>query len=388
MILPLLLGLACGPKAPPVAPTQEVALVRYRPAEPTDEAGRFLVQAIPDAQWDAGLQAAAQAMLGAHLSRTARLDPLVASLASARAGFPGQARFLRALTGGAFPDALLDRIEATGPVDLGMAVRRFEDGTALWILAWAPHLAEVDPLPRDLPLDGRVGLRVDLPDHVRASLFLAGPSGPVREIGVVSGAIRWLEGFDTPGAWRVELVREEGEGRGSVALLFSLFVDGPPPALGALPEVAEERPDPRAAEVELMADLNALRAEHGLPAVAPFPLFEPLVREHTALMAAAGHPAHALPGITPGVAVEAANLAHPRADHHEAVAVGANAREALGLVLDSPAHLDALLCAACTHAVIGAALEPVLDRTPRLFLTWELLEMPQGPPQKIDRPRR
>ena len=50
----------------------------------------------------------------------------------------------------------------------------------------------------------------------------------------------------------------------------------------------------------------------------------------------------------------------------------------------SPAHLKNLLCERCTHASIGASLEPVLDRIPRLFVTWELLEFPQGPPREID----
>ena len=34
--------------------------------------------------------------------------------------------------------------------------------------------------------------------------------------------------------------------------------------------------------------------------------------------------------------------------------------------------------------IIGATLEPVLDRVPRLFVTWELLEFQQGPPREID----
>ena len=56
----------------------------------------------------------------------------------------------------------------------------------------------------------------------------------------------------------------------------------------------------------------------------------------------------------------------------------------MALVVDSPAHLAALLCASCTHATIGVALEPVVDRPPRLFVTWELLEFPRGEPMAID----
>ena len=76
-------------------------------------------------------------------------------------------------------------------------------------------------------------------------------------------------------------------------------------------------------------------------------------------------------------------MAHPGARHHEDVAAAATADAALALVADSPGHLRNLLCEACTHASIGVALEPVLDRPPRLFVTWELLEFPQAPPQEI-----
>ena len=65
-----------------------------------------------------------------------------------------------------------------------------------------------------------------------------------------------------------------------------------------------------------------------------------------------------------------------------------NNYEALFLVSDSPGHLRNLLCDTCNHASIGVALEPVLDRIPRLFVTWELLEFPKGPPVEIDRYNR
>ena len=100
-------------------------------------------------------------------------------------------------------------------------------------------------------------------------------------------------------------------------------------------------------------------------------------------MASHGVVAHQIPGVTNGVPSRAAKVAHPRAHHIENVAAAASASEAMELVLDSPAHLGALLCETCTHVAIGAALEPVLDRRPRLFVTWEMLVFPQGTPQKI-----
>jgi hypothetical protein len=66
------------------------------------------------------------------------------------------------------------------------------------------------------------------------------------------------------------------------------------------------------------------------------------------------------------------------------VAVATSAEDALSLVMDSPGHLRNLLCESCTHASIGVALEPVLERRPRIFVTWELLAFPDGAPRPID----
>ena len=99
------------------------------------------------------------------------------------------------------------------------------------------------------------------------------------------------------------------------------------------------------------------------------------------MMAATGVVGHRIAGHTDGVPARAHRTAHPRARHHENVAAAASAEAALALVADSPGHLRNLLCEHCSHASIGVALEPVLDRPPRLFVTWELLEFPQGPPQ-------
>ena len=114
-----------------------------------------------------------------------------------------------------------------------------------------------------------------------------------------------------------------------------------------------------------------------------FPLFEGLAREHSALMGHTGLVAHDLPGHGT-VSRRAAEFAHPRAEHHENVAAAPTAQDAMRLVELSPAHLKNLLCESCTHVAIGASLEPVLDRLPRLFVTWELLEFPIGPPREIE----
>ncbi|MCK6502724.1 hypothetical protein L6R53_04890 [Myxococcota bacterium] len=392
--------LSCASRAPAaLQPGDSVAAraagrveVRYRPVfEVPAGDPAALVAAVPGGQWDLGLAAACEELLALHVDPEGRIDAPTASLVAARAGYPGQARFLRARNGGAFPDDLVQEVAAAaaweGAVDLGLAVRRYADGTALWVVAWSRQVAWVDPLLRDVELDQPVPVRVELRDPALADaelrLFLAPPDGPVQELALTAGVTRWLDRFHTPGPWRVEAVATR-EGRTAVALLFSLFVGQPAPVPAPLAGAPATPPDPVAAEAALFVALNDLRGEHGLPPVQGFSLFEPLVREHAAFMAAAGRALHVLPGMTPGVAERARGYAFPFAFHHEAVATAPTWQEAMALVVDSPAHRKALLCEACTHATVGVALEPSLGRMPRLFVTWELMEFPKGPPRRID----
>lgn len=380
----LLLTLGCRP---PVTPRVVTPQVRYRPGEPADDSGQQLLAIIPDGQWDTGLVSAAEELLMVMRDRTARIPPAAASLAAARAGFPGQARFARQITGGAFPDALVEQalLSTDGlPVDLGLVSRTFGDGITLWILGWAPHVADMDPLPAQLELDETLAVRMDLltPVDRNSRLFLAPPDSPVIELTIRSGVARWLDRFETPGEWRVEVITGEQQDA-RVALLFSVFVDTTPPALPALSAAPLPPANPHQSEDALYDALQTLRAERGLPRLKRFELFESVAREHAALMASSGVVAHRIPGVTKGVPDRAARLAHPRADHTENVAAAATFEEAMDLVIGSPAHLGALLCEDCTHVSIGTALEPVLDRRPRLFVTWEMLSFPEGEPRKI-----
>jgi len=345
---------------------------------PPGPLGERLVSALPKATWDAGLACATEQLLMLSTGRASRIDPVSAAGASARCGFPGQARFARLLNGGAFPDELISRL-VSDPIDVALARRTYGDGVTLWIIGWGPHVADIDPLPRDLPLDGTLPVTISGVRPGELRLFHAPPHGPVEELGLTRDVVRWVDGFHTPGPHRLEVVLE-----GQVAHLFTVYVDGPPPPGTPLRSTSAAAPDPVAATETLYDALGVLRQEAGLPGVERFSLFEPVAREHAALMAASGVVAHRIPDVTNGVPTRAADLAHPRARHHENVAAAASAQEALFLVADSPGHLRNLLCDACTHAAIGVALEPVLERTPRLFVTWELLEFPQGPPRKID----
>jgi hypothetical protein len=399
-MIPLLLALACGPRAA-VGPAPEirhgpwtreggrvvrVLEVAYRPAPPPTADAKWLVNSVTRGQWDLGLARAAEQLVGAASNKTAALTPESIHRALAQAGFPGAARFGRLVNGGAPPEDLLRGIEDSGvfaKLDVAMASRRYGDGTVLWVVGFAPHLSEIDPLRRDVALDESVMLRADLAEGAVARLFVDRPGQVVEEVTITDGVARWIGGFHVPGEYRFEVLADR-DGVSEVVLLFSLFVDTEVPAVPRLRAPPERVGDPSKAETELYESLAKLRRSHGLSPVERFPLFESLAREHSALMGHTGQVAHVIPGTTGGVSKRAAEVAHPRARHHENIAAATSASDAFELVRGSPAHLANLLCAKCTHASIGVALEPVIDRVPRLFVTWELLDFPQGPPREID----
>ncbi|MCB9780761.1 MAG: CAP domain-containing protein [Alphaproteobacteria bacterium] len=398
LLLPLLLACSAGKQDTWVRPGDSLAAraagipeVRQRPVfDAPDADAAWLVEQIDGSGWDQGLADAASRLLALHVDRGGRIDAASAAGVAARAGYPGQARFTRALTGGGLPVDVAAEIAAATrgqPVDVGLAVRRFEDGTAMWIVAWARRVARLDPIPMRLDLDAQLPVRVELIDpalaHAELRLFLAPPVGPVEEIPITPSLTRWVDRFHTPGEWRIEVVAQADD-RVEVALLFSLWVDSEPERLPPLQAGTPGVENPMDAERVLFGDLNRLRATHGLPPLQWFATFEPLVREHSALMASTGRASHTIEGITAGVAARARTWAYPAAFHHQAVAVAPTAAEAMALVVDSPAHRRTLLCETCTHATVGVALEPVLDRPPRLFVTWELLEFPKGPPVPND----
>lgn len=363
------------------------AQVRYRVGEGRGGAAAWLLAGVAGARWDPGLVVAARDLAAVASAPTVRLTPVATALATGRAGFPGDARFARERTRGAFPTGLLEEVRAmTGPgvpLDVAIVDRRFGDGTVLWVVAAAPHLAELDPIPRDLGLDQPLPLRVDAPGVSSLTAFVAAPDGPVTTFALTQGVTRWVDAFHVPGEHRLEVVDME---KGQVLLQFSVWVDQEPPALPALPQ-GIGRTDPVEATGTLYRLLEERRAAIGLPRLVVFRDFEPLAREHAAFMAATGRVSHVIPGTTEGVAARAWQDFHPRARHTEDVAAAYSAEEALDLAWLSPGHRRNLLCADCTHVSIGVALEPALDVPPRLFVTWELLSFPDGTPARIHRLR-
>lgn len=368
-----------------IASTQRAPEVRFRPLPAPDGIDAELVSYIPNAQWDAGLDHATQLVLRAIVDERARITTPTISAATGHAGYPGQARILKKLNGGAFPNDLVETIlneSDADPVDLGISSRTFADGRVLWIVGWAPHLADLDPLPRDLALDDNLPVRVESSHPGPFRLFVTPPHGPVAELAISAEAARWVDLFHAPGTYRIEVVGDR-RGRADVLLLFTVYVEEGPPPVPRLAWHPRDTPDPIRAEAELFDALNEARLAHGLSPVRPFDLFRPLAREHAAFMASEGRLGHTLPGLTSGVPDRAVSVAHPQAKFYENVAVALNPKDAHALVEDSPGHFRNLLCEQCTHATIGVALEPVLDRPPRLFVAWELMWFPEGTPHPL-----
>ena len=240
----------------------------------------------------------------------------------------------------------------------------------------------MDPLPRTVPLDNGVTVRVDRVTKGDARLFVAPPDGPVAELSMTSGVARWVDGFDVPGEYRFEVVAEE-KGQGRVALLFSVFADMQPPRMPAAPEPPRAAPDPREAEAFLFEELNALRRTHGLRPVQPFPQFDTINREHSALMGHTRIVAHNLPGYGT-VEKRAAAFAHPRAEHHQNVAGAPSAKDALAMVRLSPCSPQELTLRAVHPRVNRCVPRAGAGPDSAAVCHWELLEFPQGPPREID----
>jgi len=368
---------------PPAAAVSEPSLqVRFRPdPEPTGD-GAELVLRVPEATWDEGLARATALLVRRSGDRSAHLSVEATAAAQAIAGYPGQGAFAKEVNGGGFPSSLAEQFSSYAllteqPVDVGLARRNYGDGLTLWVGAVARRPLLVDPMPRDIGLDEPLAVKLET-DRKDLLLFVAPPMQPVRVYEPQGHVALWLDIFHVPGTYTFEVVDPQ---EGQVLLLWDQFVETAP-EMPSLEPLVEAIPNPIQATDALYEALNALRAEIGLAPVTRFENFEPLAREHAALMAHHGQVAHVLPGLAPGVPARAAQDFVPMARHHEDIAAAYSWEEALEHVKRSPGHLRNLLCESCTHASIGVALEPVLDQRPRLFVVWELLEFPSGLPER------
>ena len=366
-----------------ITPTK-IHEVRFRPAVDSQEP---ILQYVPNATWDHGLSSAVEQLLLEVQTPESSLDHQAIRIALSRVGFPGQARFAKILNGGDFPQELINQIlndVGSERVDVALRSRSYGNGSTLWLVGWSPHLIELDPIPRDVALDSSFSIRMKAKKEQKAVLFIAPPDGEVESGPLLSEASRSVPNMHIPGEYRYEVIVQSPQGA-QVAALFSVFSDAEPERIPALRTRIAQAVNPNEAEQVLYKAVNDIRVERGLRPLQRFVPFEALAREHSAFMASAGVVAHNLPNITKGVKYHAGSLFHPYAEHHESIAAAKDAQEALDVVVSSPAHLKTFLCRECTHLSIGATIEPVLDRVPRLFVTWEMLNFPQGEPLRKDR---
>lgn len=377
-----------GCKPPSTVSSTPVDLIRYE----TLEEALYLEElklVLPNVTVDASLQKAAQTLIAASRETERPMSVRAMLDAENKAGYPGQAHFIKVMNGGQFPAQQLRSLSKYRDLEVGMSKRKFADGKVLWIIGWGRRLLEIDPIPLEIPLDGVVPIRIGDFEADRALLYISAPDRPVERIELLPNAHRWLQAFHVPGEYRFEVLLQHVEGASQyneIALLFSVFVDTPIPNVTS--SVVQTGPNnPILAEKQLFQAVNQLRSQRGLRPLIPFDLFVPLAREHSALMASTGIINHKIVGITNGVPSKAANLAHPRASHHQNVAAALTADEALTLAKDSPGHFQVFLCETCTHMSIGVALEPTFVN-PRLFVTWEVLEFQQGVPMRIEKLNR
>ena len=377
---------ACKP--PENAGAKPVQTIRYQSLDDVQYL-QELKSVLPYATIDASLQQAAQILIAA--TRDPERPMSVRSMLDAenQAGYPGQAHFMKVMNGGQFPVQQLRELSKHTGLEVGISKRRFADGRVLWVVGWSRRLLDIDPIPMEIPLDGAVPIRIGDFDADRALLYISAPDRPIERIELLPNAHRWLQDFHVPGEYRLEVLLQQSEGSSQynqIALLFSVFVDVPIPRVTST-IVNNATSNPILAEEQLFQAVNQMRMERSLRPLQPFGLFVSLAREHSALMASTGVVNHRIPGVTNGVPSKAAKLAHPRAGHHQNVAAALTADEALTLAKDSPGHFQVFLCETCTHMSIGVALEPSFVH-PRLFVTWEVLEFPQGVPKPIEKLNR
>ena len=117
--------------APKISPKPIIPQVRYRPV-PSQKSP--ILELLPNATWDKGLEKAADELLLKLRSPQARLPHQAIRIALARVGFPAQARFAKIRNDGSFPKELVQELiqdVGNGKVDLALRSCSYGDGTTL-----------------------------------------------------------------------------------------------------------------------------------------------------------------------------------------------------------------------------------------------------------------
>ena len=378
------LATACAGPAPrpaaPAAPLPPLALGRYG-AEPAatptslersalEAAARRLAPSRP--RPSAALTLAARALAegaaagaGDPLSRTR----LRLALAGALAFDPAPVAHLVEGDPGRATEALAGRVvPAEAPFTHAGAGAVVRGGRAYLVLLLSRRPAALQPFPREVAVRERATLRGQLVGLTGASVHLTAPSGESRDVPASADGASFAApiDFDAPGRWQVEVVGAGARGP-QVAALLTVACGGVP--LGLVAETDERDPsDPGAAEVRVVAAVNATRGRQGLPPLESDRQLADVARRHSEAMLRAGVLAHVLPGSAgPGERLRRARV--PFAVALENVALGESAIAAHRAAEDSPAHRQNILTREATRVGCGIARGRTAGGDPVVYLT-------------------
>jgi uncharacterized protein YkwD len=385
---------ACaGAPAPPAEPPASTA--RPEPPQPQPRGGDGSDAAAPLSPLEARAAEAARARLGAHaqlsgsLSAAARLlarraargaaEPLERiavrdALAQAGAWDPAPAAFLARAGAARLPEVLSQALRSEPDGAFGVGVTEDADG-AVAVALVVQRRARLDAFPREVKPGATAVLSGELRAGLRAPrVFVTLPSGEVEERPTTgAAAFRAPIVFPRRGRYVVEVIGEAADGP-SVAALLVVSAGGASLASPADP-VASDPADPAQAEAQVVAELSALRARHGLSPVVSSPELAAVARRHSAAMRAAGKVAHRLPG-SPGPAERLARAGIAFQRVFENVAAAESALSAHRAAADSPAHRQNMLEPEVTRVGVGIEREPAASAGTRVYLT-EILIQPQ-----------
>ncbi len=302
---------------------------------------------------------------------------LRAALGAAGVHDPAPASVVLSAPPASLPDALAAAARFRGATHVGVGV--VERGGIAWgVLLATERRAEIEPLPRRAAPGTTLLLRGRLVGLESPRAWVASPSGTVRELPLsVDG-----KGFSAPislaapGPWRIEVGGTGPRGATVAAILDVRCGDGPDvDAPATLPE--PDPPGEGAAAARVRAEVDALRARHGLAPLRSSFALDAVARRHSEAMLETATLAHRVDGRGDLAArLAAAGLAFRSA--RENVARGDGALDAHRATVESPAHLASLLDPDVRLLGLGIARGVLPGGQPVTYLTEILLE-PLGP---------
>ena len=258
----------------------------------------------------------------------------------------------------ALQEALFRHVAAVGGTAplarYGLAVR--EGGDMNYAVA-VLTAAEVSfaPVPRHAHIGAALQLRGSLVEPLRRPrIAVTKPDGTTQNLIGQGALFDFTVALPLAGTYAVEVIGDGVLGP-SVLANFPVYVDTVEPALPA------ERPvelvtTAAAAEVELLALINAERARAGVRPVTPWPALAAVARGHSQDMAAHQFIAHVSPTLgTSEDRLRRAGIVF--AQMGENIGIASTTAEFHAGLMASPGHREVILNPAFTHVGIGVALQ-------------------------------